>query len=107
MFWSNWFPVVEEIHGEHQQLQTRSYQALRNMLEYCRARVVQLMDQHQYLDFQARQQYDLYSLLETWRRLERVWHNTRLFSDKCLLIELEMVRRGGSSQEESRQGGAS
>lgn len=99
MFRSNLFLVVEEIQGEHQQLETRSYQALRNMLGYCQARVVQLTTQRQYLDFQARQQHDLYQLLQTWRRLQRVQYNFRRFSEKCLLIKLEMAKRGDPHRE--------
>jgi hypothetical protein len=95
------FPVVEEIKGEHDPLETRSYQALRNMLGYCQARVVQLMAQRQHLDFQSRQQHDLYELLETWQRLERVQYNFRRFSEQCLLIKLEMARRKDSSPRDT------
>lgn len=94
MFRSSWFPAAEEIRGEHRQLETRSYQALRNMLGYCQARVVQLTAQRRYLAFQAQQQHDLYQLLETSRRLERAQSNFRRFSEKCLLIKLELARRG-------------
>ena len=104
MFRSNWFPVVEEVKGKHHQLETRSYQALRNMLGYCQARVVQLTAQHHHLDFQSRQQHDLYQLLETWRRLQRVQHNFRCFSEKCLLIKLEMARREGFPSGKPQQG---
>jgi exonuclease VII large subunit len=104
MFRSNWFPAVEEIQGEHQQLETRSYQALRNMLGYCQARVIQLAAQHQHLDFQAQQQQDLYQLLETSRRLERVQSNFLRFSEKCLLIKLEIARRGDVHRADYRGG---
>jgi len=104
MFSSNWFPVVEEIQGERQQLETRSYQALKNMLGYCQARVMQLTDQRRCLDVQARGQHDLYHLLETWRRLERIQHNFRRFSEKCLLIKVEMARRGDAQLQNPRGG---
>jgi hypothetical protein len=98
------FPVVEEVKGEHDSLETRSYRALRNMLGYCQARVIQLGAQRRHLDFQSRQQHDLYELLETWQRLERVQHNFRRFSEQCLLIKLEMARRENSSPRDAIQG---
>jgi hypothetical protein len=93
MFRASLFPIVKQVKGEHEQLEMRSSQALRNMLAYCRARVLQLTDQHYLLNFQSRQQYDLLELLETCRRLQRVQQNVRSFSEKCLLIEVEMARR--------------
>ncbi len=93
MFRANVYPVFAEVKGEHEQLQTRSHAALRNMLEYCQARVVQLTDQYCYLDFQSRGQYDLFQLLETARRLQRVRRNARCFSEKCVLIKVELARR--------------
>lgn len=98
------FPIVQEVKGEHDQLEIRSYRALRNMLGYYQARVVQLRAQRQHLDFQSRQQHDLHDLMETWQRLERVHHNFHRFSEKCLLIELELARRVSSSAGDTNQG---
>ncbi|MCK4272231.1 hypothetical protein KAX22_06250 [bacterium] len=103
MLRSGLFPVVEEVKGKHYQLETRTYRALRNMLGYCQARVVQLTDQQQHLGFQARQQYDMYRLMEIWQRLKRTKRNFRRFSEKCLLIKLEMARREGISQESTNR----
>ena len=61
--------------------------------------MVQLADQQQYLGFKARQQYDMYHLLEIWQRLKRTKRNFHRFSEKCLLIKLEMAKREGISQE--------
>jgi hypothetical protein len=91
------FPMVEELKGEVDQLETRSYQALRNMLGYFQARVIQLAAQRQHLDFQSRQQDDLYALLEMSQRLHRVQQNFRRFSEKSLLVKLEMARRETSA----------
>ncbi|KPL18537.1 MAG: hypothetical protein AMJ92_07595 [candidate division Zixibacteria bacterium SM23_81] len=104
MFISKWDHVVEEVQEEQHQWEARSYQALRNMLGYCQARVIQLADQRRYLDFQSRQQHDLFGLLETWQRLERVQHNFRRFSEKCLLIKVEIARRENRHREKPNRG---
>jgi hypothetical protein len=104
MFISKWVQIVEEAKEEQHQLEAHSYQALRNMLGYCQARVIQLADQRQYLDFQSRQQHDLFGLLETWRRLERVQSNYRRFSEKCLLIKVEIARRESRHREKPNGG---
>jgi hypothetical protein len=93
VFRSDWFRVAEEVQGQHQELQSHSQKALRNMMGYCYARVVQLCSQRRFLDFQARQQLDLHELLETCRRLERAERNYLRFAEKYLLIKLELARR--------------
>jgi len=74
------------------------------MLGYCRARVEQLSDHRQYLDFMARQEYDLHTILLTWERLDRAICNYHRFAEKCLIIELELARREETAPSRHQEG---
>jgi hypothetical protein len=84
---------AEEVQGEQECLEAHSIKALRNMLEYCQARVVQLEAHHHFLADRSRQHYDLHDLCILWHRLERVQRNHFRFTERCVLIQLELARR--------------
>jgi len=87
------FSWTQEIHQEQNQLEAYSVIALKNMLAYCQARVVQLNEQYDFLDFLSRQEGDLYTLCRIWQRLERTGRNYHRFTEQCVLIQLELARR--------------
>ena len=84
---------AQEVRQEQNRLQTRSLVALNNMLAYCQARVAQLNDQYDFLDFLSRQEGDLYTLCRLWQRMERTGHNYHRFRERCVIIQLELARR--------------
>lgn len=84
---------AQEVRQEQDQLEAYSAAALKNMLAYCQARVVQLSDQYDYLDFLSRQEGDLYTLCRVWQRMERTGKNYHRFREHCIIIQLELARR--------------
>ena len=87
------FQWAQEVRQEQDQLEAYSMIALKNMLAYCQARVVQLNDQYELLDFLSRQEGDLYTLCRIWQRMERIGSNYHRFQEKCIVIQLELTRR--------------
>jgi|GEM_PF-1856704 len=94
---------AQEIRQEQDQLEAYSSVALRNMLAYCQARVVQLTEQYDFLDFLSRQEGDLYSLCRIWERLERTGRNSSRFREKCVVIQLELARRRPEEAAQSQR----
>ena len=86
-------PWAQEVRREQDQLESYSAVALKNMLDYCQARVVQLNDHYDHLDFLSRQEGDLYALCRIWQRMERTGRNYHRFREKCVIIQLELARR--------------
>jgi hypothetical protein len=93
VFRTDCFQGTEEIRSEQERLAAHSVKALRNMLEYCQARVQQLEAQNRFLAGRSRQQYDLHDLCLLWYRLERTQRNHYRFAERCILIQLELARR--------------
>jgi hypothetical protein len=94
--------IVGEFKEERVHLKFRSTRALQNMLAYCQARVEQLDRQNQYLEHKVQQQYDLQEIMAIWKRLEHAQLNLQRFSQRCLLIKLELVYRDQLFQESVR-----
>jgi hypothetical protein len=84
---------TQEVQHEQARLETRSVAALKNMLAYCQARVSQLNEQYDFLDFLSRQEADLYTLCRIWHRMERTGSNYHRFRGQCLRIQLELAQR--------------
>ena len=96
-------PRVQEVRREQDQLQAFSVVALKNMLAYCQARVVQLNEQYDFLDFLSRQEGDLYSLCRIWQRMERTGGNYHRFRERCMIIQLELARRRPAEEPAGQQ----
>ena len=92
------FRWAQEVRQEQDQLQAYSVIALKNMLAYCQARVVQLNEQYDFLDFLSREEGDLYSLCRIWQRMEQTGRNYHRFREQCVVLQLELARRRPSEE---------